>query len=179
MASSPVYLGDPFVAAANFVIDSLEGGGRLTDHPSDAGKVTRWGISQRAHPQIDVRTLDRPGALRIYHDQYWLTCYGDNLDRPLALLVFAAWVNMPPREAAKCLQRAVTGVKVDGSLGSRTLGAARRFKPQSELRARFSRECIEYYIHLCERVPFHRPNLHGWIGRVCRVADEAGKWGAE
>lgn len=179
MASSPVHHGDAFLGAVNFVIDTLEGGGRLTNHSTDAGRLTKWGISQRGNPDLDIAGLTRDDAIGVYFERYWVPCYGDNLPRPLALAVFAAYVNLPPREAARCLQRAVGRVAVDGVLGSQTLGAARRFKPESELRARFARECIEYYVRLCDSVPFHRPNLHGWIGRVTRVSDEAGKWGAE
>lgn len=166
--------GDAFVGAVNFVIDVLEGGGRLIE---DSGGATRWGVSKRANPDLDIASLTRDEAVRIYHERYWLPCHGDQLPPPIALPFFAAYVNMSPRDATKCLQRALGTVKVDGVLGPKTLGAARRFRPQCELRARFTRACVEFYVALTERVPFYVRYRHGWIGRVARVADEAGAWG--
>jgi len=178
VATSPLHYGDTFRAAVDFVIDRLEGGGQFVDRPTDLGGPTKWGISQRQYPNLDIAKLTREGAVGIYYTDYWVPCYGDNMPPPLALLVFAAWVNMPPREVARCLQKAVGGVVVDGVLGSKTLGAVRKYTPQSELRARFSRECIGYYQRLVDRAPFHKPNLQGWIGRVLRVADEShDSWG--
>ena len=177
MASSPVHHGDAFLGAVDFLIDVLEGGGRFSNRPDDAGGPTRWGISKKTYPALDIRNLTRDQAKQIYYDDFWIPCFGEALPAPLALAFFVTYVNLPPREAVKCLQRAVGTVKVDGMLGSQTLGTARRFTPQREIRARFARECVEYYARLCVARPFHRPNLHGWIGRVCRVADEAGRWG--
>lgn len=179
MATSPVHYADAFRDAADFLIDVLEGGGQLTDNPNDAGRLTRWGISQRQYPALDIRNLTREQAIQIYYDDYWVPCYADNLPRPLALIVFCAWVNIGPRSTAMCLQRAVGTVEVDGRLGSRTLGAARRFRTELELRARLNREIIDFYTRLSTDKPFHRPNLKGWIGRVLRVADMAGQWAAE
>ena len=37
----------------------LEGQGEYVDHPADRGGPTRWGISQRAYPEEDIRHLTR------------------------------------------------------------------------------------------------------------------------
>lgn len=179
MATSPVHYADTFREAVDFLIDVLEGGGKYTDRPSDPGGKTKWGISQKQYPALDIRNLSRDQAVQIYFDDYWVPCYGDNLPGPLALIVFCAWVNMPPAVVARCLQRAVGSVEVDGRLGSRTLGGARRYTPAYELRVRMNRECIGYYTRLVEAKPYLHANLNGWIGRVLRVADKAGEWGAE
>lgn len=174
MATSPVHDGDAFVGAVRYLIDILEGGGQLVH---DSGGATHWGISERANPDVDVERLSREDAIRIYHDRYWRPCRGDDLPPAIALAYFAAFVNMKPDAATRCLQRAIGSVKVDGLLGPKTLGAARVFTPASELRARFTRSCVEYYLSLTEHVPFYLQYRHGWIGRVARVADEAGAWG--
>lgn len=164
---------DAFVAAVNYTIDTLEGGGRLT---RDTGGATRFGISKRGNPDVDVENLTRDDAVRLYHERYWLPARCDQLPAALALQFFVAYVNMPPKVAVRLLQAAL-GVEQDGRIGPLTIGAAREFLPRSELRARFSRACLEYYIALAENRPVYRPYRHGWIGRVCRVADEAGRWG--
>lgn len=171
-------MSDPFVAAVNYLIDRIEGGQKLVD---DQGGLTRFGISKRGNPDIDIEQLTREDAVRLYHERYWTPARCDRLPPALALQFFVAYVNMKPAGAIKALQTALveagTLVRVDGVLGPQTLGAAREYKPQAELRACFSRACIDHYVSLAEDWPKHRPSLHGWIGRVCRVADEAGAWG--
>lgn len=166
-------MSDPFVTAVNFVIDVLEGGGALV---YDSGGATRFGISKRGNPDIDVEQLSREEAVRLYHERYWRPSRADELPPALALVYFAAYVNMRSGEAVRCLQRAAD-VQVDGILGPTTLAGAQGFRPQSEIRARFSRAAIESYLALVRERPVHTPSLHGWIGRVCRAADEAGRWG--
>ena len=176
MASSPVHHGDAFLGAVDFLIDVLEGGGRYSDRNSDRGGRTKWGISERSYPGLDIRALTRDQATRVYYDDFWIPCYGDNLDAPLALAFFCCYVNLPPREAVKCLQRALETVKVDGRLGSQTLGTARRYRPQQTIRAQFAAECNLYYYRLCEALKDQKVNLKGWTRRVTKVSDEAGIW---
>jgi len=62
--------------------------GGLVDNPNDAGGVTKYGISQRAHPHLDVRNLTLEDAKEIYRVKYWEAIQGD--DRPFheALAIF-------------------------------------------------------------------------------------------
>jgi hypothetical protein len=39
-------------------------------NPNDPGGVTAWGISQAAHPDIDVVTLTKDDAIRVYWSRY-------------------------------------------------------------------------------------------------------------
>ena len=168
--------GDPFVGAVNFLIDVLETS-EYTNDPDDAGGETHFGISKRAHPAVDIRNLTRDRAISIYHEDYWRPSRCDILPLGLSLQWFAAYVNMRPQSAVRCLQRAVTRVVVDGVLGPKTIAAVQQFRPQRELRACFSRECVEHYLAIVRKHPPQVKYQRGWIGRVCRVADEAGAWG--
>lgn len=107
------------------VIIALEGGDRLVDDPADPGGVTRWGISQRAHPDVDVRALTREQAQQIYRRAYWDPMRCDELPPPLDLAVFDAAVNQGRAAAARMLQEAL-GVTIDGIIGAQTIAAARR-----------------------------------------------------
>ena len=169
--------GDPFIGAVNFVIDTLEKE-TYTDAPDDAGGPTKFGISKRANPDLDIAALTRDDAIRVYHERYWRPCHADLFPPGIALQFFAAFVNMRPENAVRCVQRAAFAT-VDGVMGPQTVAAVQQFRPQSELRSRFSRECIEFYVYLVRRVPSNTKWLHGWLGRVCRVADEAGQWGGQ
>lgn len=96
--------------------------GNFADDPRDPGGATRWGISQRAHPDVDVRNLTLAGARAIYKSQYWDELRCDELPPPLALMAFDAAVNCRPERAARWLQAAV-GTAQDGVIGPKTLAA--------------------------------------------------------
>jgi lysozyme family protein len=155
-----------FLESVDFVIDCLEGGGRLI---RDSGGWTRWGISQKGNPDVDVLDLTRDAAVSLYHDRYWLPCGAPSLPRGLDLLVFDAGVNMGPRVAVKLLQD-ILAVPADGIPGPRTLGAASHFANQRELRALYNDSRQRAYEQM------HGPN-RGWRLRTWRVADEAGRVG--
>ena len=57
-----------FDIAFSRLIDS-EGG--LTDNPKDPGGLTKFGISQRSYPDIDIRNLTLDQAKAIYLRDFW------------------------------------------------------------------------------------------------------------
>jgi lysozyme family protein len=161
-----------FSRAVAFVIDKLEGGPKLV---SDSGGLTKWGISKKGNPDVDVANLTREEAEAIYRRRYWNVVKADLLPEPLALLVFDAGVNMSTRVAVQILQR-VLEVTDDGTIGPETLLAVRSFKYQDELRVRYNALRIMSYVDLVRRKPFNQANLWGWICRCERVVAEATIW---
>ena len=61
----------------------------------DAGGATRWGISQRANPEVDIFSLSRDDAIAIYKIKYWREAW-DALPAGFALCVFDCAVNQGP-----------------------------------------------------------------------------------
>lgn len=162
-----------FGPCVRFLIDRLEGGGaRVTD----SGGLTRWGISTRAYPNLDIENLSREGAEAIYARDYWAPVAADAMEPGLALLVFSAAVNAGARAAAIALQR-VLGVAEDGKVGPGTLGAVATYRPRAELRAAYCEMQLREYEALVRRVPAYTKYHHGWRMRVMRAADEAGRLG--
>lgn len=108
------------------VILAHETGGRAdggyTNDPKDPGGETRWGISKRFNPSVDVRNLTRAQAEEIYRQKYWLPLRCDEMPYAVALHVFDAAVNPGQGWAAKALQAAL-GVATDGRLGNVTMAA--------------------------------------------------------
>lgn len=158
--------------AIGYVIDVLEGGGRLV---TDSGGPTRWGVSKKAYPGLDIANLARETAEDIYRRDYWNKIKGDLLPPPLALIVFSAAVNMGCRRAIELLQEALN-VDSDGIMGPQTLIAAQGYRPEYELRARFNEAWLRSYFDLSRRKPIYMSWLYGWAMRVFRTADEAGRW---
>ena len=163
-----------FRDACRFVVDALEGGGKPI---RDQGGLTRWGISQRAYPTLDIEHLTRDRAETLYHEDFWRPVRGYALPPALSLVVFDAAVNQGVTRAAKMLQKALRLEVVDGVIGPITVSAAKMAMPQSELIVRFLSERLNEYEWLARTDPQkHGSSLLGWRNRLYRLAMEAGRW---
>lgn len=84
-----------FIASVAFTIFREVGNspnGGYTNDPHDPGGETKWGISKRYHPNIDILKLDRHEAERIYYLEYWLASGADRMPWPYCLAVFDSCV---------------------------------------------------------------------------------------
>ena len=61
--------------------------GGYSDDPSDAGGETKYGISKRAHPELDIPNLTREQANEIAYADYWVPVGGDELPWPVSLVM--------------------------------------------------------------------------------------------
>lgn len=50
---------------------NLREDGGYTNDPADPGGETKWGMSKRAHPNLDIKNLTLPEALAIYQREYY------------------------------------------------------------------------------------------------------------
>ncbi len=91
--------------------------------PNDPGGETKWGISQKAFPQLDIKNLTLEKAKDIYLTDYWNPCHCDELPSQFAIAMFDCGVNQGTGAARRLLQMAL-GVRVDGNIGSYTIKAA-------------------------------------------------------
>lgn len=98
-------------------------GGYVNDK-RDPGGETKYGISKRSYPHLDIASLTVDEAGEIYRADYWNKVRGDELPPALALCVFDTAVNMGVHRAILLLQRSL-GVSADGRLGPVTMNAAK------------------------------------------------------
>lgn len=91
--------------------------------PDDRGGATKFGIDQRSHPNVNIRSLTEEQATEIYWNKYWLQSKAQELPYGVGEVVFDISVNNGRSRAHKWLQEAL-GVKVDGVVGPVTLRAA-------------------------------------------------------
>lgn len=106
-----------FDAAVQFVLDH-EGG--YVWHVADKGGETNFGISQRAYPSEDIRTLTRDRAIEIYRRDYW-DALPDVYD-PVRFLLFDFGVNAGVNRSVRTLQTAI-GTTADGIFGPKSHAA--------------------------------------------------------
>ncbi len=62
--------------------------GSYTNIPGDLGGETKWGISKKAHPNVDIKNLTLEGAMEIYYNEYWKTTVAPALEYPFCTVVF-------------------------------------------------------------------------------------------
>lgn len=151
--------GAAFDRALAFVLQH-EGGDTITDDPADPGGLTKWGISLRSYPGLDIRALTRDQAADIYCADYWHAGSCDALPPGVAVMHMDACVNQGVKAAAKLLQLAA-GVTADGAIGPKTLAAVQRMDAAALLTEYAARRMSHY-----GRLPhFDRFGL-GWSRRL-------------
>lgn len=153
-------------ACIDFVLEH-EGGAEISDHPDDPGGLTRWGISERAHPGLDILHLTQIEAEAIYQRDYWFPCACDRLPYPVSLAVFDYAVNSGQTVAKKALQRAA-GAEPDGHIGPKTMQAVEAIHPDV-IAARIVDARLAYYISVVRRKPASLVFLKGWMRRLIHL----------
>lgn len=142
-------------------IIGLEGG--YVDDPRDPGGETKYGISKRAYPDVDIKALTLDQAKGIYHRDYWDAVKADQLPWPLSAYVFDSAVNQGVSVAILLLQKTLN-VKADGILGQQTLGAVRKHDQQELASLYMAQRALRY----TGTRNFDRFGL-GWMKRLFKI----------
>lgn len=138
----------------------------------DRGGLTKWGIDQASHPDVNIRALDYDGAARIYAVNEWAKCRCDDLPEGVDIAVFDTAVNCGAGTAIILLQRAlnncghgsVPALREDGYIGPKTIRAAQRIGAEVIEKIMALRE--GRYHNIVESNQSQRRFLHGWLNRV-------------
>lgn len=115
--------------------------GAFTDHPADPGGKTKWGISQKAYPDLNIANLKKTDAYAIYFADYWLKAGCNEMEFPLACTVFDTAINMGVSKAKDFLAK------------------TKDVKEYIELRT-------QRYLQLADRNPKLKVFLKGWLRRI-------------
>lgn len=141
--------------------------GAYSNHPSDPGGETMWGVAvARANGyQGPMKSMPVDVAKAIYRKQYWDATRSDELPEVVRYAVFDAAVNSGVGQSVRWLQRAL-GVADDGKIGSVTLGAAKVANPEALLRAVLAQR-LRFMTKLSNWPAFSR----GWASRVADLME--------
>jgi len=150
------------------IIDQIiisEGGDRITNDSLDSGGLTKFGISQRANPGVDIVNLTYEQARVIYEKKYISSIHFDRIgDRQLRDQLIDYGVNSGPSIAIMKLQE-IVGVKVDGIVGPKTLAAV-----ASLVSADISRALVAKRILMMGHIVHDKPSqvkyINGWLARA-------------
>ena len=146
----------------------LEHEGGYVNDPKDLGGETKYGITKRFYPDIDIKNLTIEQATEIYKKDYWDRNKVESLPQNLWHIYFDMCVNMGKRTAVKVLQRAANNkgkdIEVDGGLGPATIGALKGVELD---RVRAFR--VKYYVDLITARPEQEKFYLGWFRRALEV----------
>ena len=166
-----------FLRALAFTLD-FEGGDKFTDHPSDHGGKTKWGITEStldahiAHGEClpPIENLTLLTAMGIYWTDYWLAAGCDEIeDRNIAAKCFDQCVNLGASAAGKLLQRAVNKVVnahlvEDGVVGPVTIAATNHANPDALISALMQAQA-DRYLTIVDHDQTQAVFLRGWLRR--------------
>lgn len=167
--------------------------GGLTDHKSDPGGITNFGISLRFlkdFPELgdidgdgdvdaeDIRNLTVTEAMEIYNKVWWVTYkYGRIVDQTIATKVLDFAVNMGAKRAHILLQQALNkafGLRLtaDGVLGPATFSVINAIDDGADEQRLLTAYCDEAW-GFYQRLIAKRPELgvfkNGWRNRAYSI----------
>lgn len=137
--------------------------------PQDRGGETKYGVAQKANPDVPVRDLNLYGAQAVYFYKYWLVGKCDRMPYPLTIIHFDGCVNHGPSRAARFLQSAA-GVEADGVIGNQTLQAIAE-QDQATIIQNIAAARTQFYHDIVARNPSQQIFLNGWLRRITEVTD--------
>lgn len=136
----------------------------IAEHdPDDSGGITKFGIDQRAHPDVNIESLNYDQAKKIYMNDYYLKLKIDTFPEKLQLIAVNISVVSGFFQMAKFLQRAL-GVTDDGIIGKMTMAALK----EADV-VRVGHSMIAQYDAFYRKLAVTRPKdakyLAGWLNR--------------
>ncbi len=140
-----------FRRALAFVLE-FEGG--YSNDPDDPGGETKWGISKRAYPNVDILNLTPEQALEIYSRDYWDALDCDSYSYPNAISIFDTAVNCGVNRTRKWIE--LTNKSPENI-------------PLHEGVLQFRRK---HYYNLADQNRWAKKYLNGWLRRLNKLRKE-------
>jgi lysozyme family protein len=132
---------------------TTEGG--YVNNPQDPGGETKYGISKRAYPNIDIAKLTLDQALNIYYNAYWQPLGLSNYPFPVAFVCLDCAILCGPRWISNVMKNAYLDLK-------------------SQVK---NWDIYTMYI-LQKRISYHTADVNfktfgqGWLNRVAKLMQE-------
>jgi lysozyme family protein len=148
----------------------LEDEGGIAQVTGDAGGLTKYGISQRSYPLLDIRNLTVQKAESIYKSDWWDANSLDEINsQDIANKIFLGMINLGVTVTIKASQRALCAVgstvAVDGDFGPETRAAVNDAS-QGWLLDRLRVELALVYTNIVENKSMDLKFLEGWLFRA-------------
>jgi lysozyme family protein len=164
-----------FEAAFNWMIKHE---GVYSNDFCDTGGETKYGISNRQYPNINIEKLTLQQAKEIYYNDFFINPGLHKLedcDEEIIVRTFDFGVNAGTTNAIKILQRSarIIGHKLqdDGVIGEKTISVFQETSEKYSLKkmlviAAFVSMADAYYRQIVISYPKNKKFLDGWLNRI-------------
>lgn len=133
----------------------------------DKGGSTKYGISKKAYPDVDIENLTLDDAVAIYRRDYW---DASNLTKvnseKVAMAIFDWSVNSGVWIAVKSIQ-GIVGAKKDGILGPKTIACINSAK--DDVIFAYMKDRKDFYVDIVKRNNTQIRFLKGWLNRIINI----------
>lgn len=150
----------------------LQHEGGYVNHPNDKGGETKYGITKRRYPDLDIKNLTKAKAIELYKRDFWDSSRIEVYPDIIRLQMFDMSVNMGPKSAVKVLQRALNRLGYDflgtGTLGPATMKAV-TITPALSLYFWIGIERLAYYNSIVVNNKSQVVFLKGWTNRTIDI----------
>lgn len=143
------------------IVRVLEHEQGYVNHPNDPGRETKYGISKRSYPALDIKNLTKEQAIEIYRRDFWHPI-DEGIPGQAVYQVLDSAVNHGMGNTRRFIQRAV-GVADDGVIGPLTLATLRSADP-NDFTLNFIAERLDFMTKLSIWPSFGR----GWARRIAQ-----------
>ena len=140
-------------------------GGYVNDE-LDLGGETKYGITKRWYPNVDIKNLTMDNAIDIYYRDYWQPSKAQNLPEEIKPTYLDMCINMGKKQAVIVLQQAINSVKrkkiaVDGYIGPITIQYANKVSKR-----RLQAYRCKFYANVVQDKPKQERFYYGWFKRA-------------
>jgi len=151
--------------------------GDYSNDPHDPGGETKFGISKRSYPHVDIAKLTLMDAKLLYYWDFWQRIGLDAIRGDVAAEIFDTAVNMGVVMAVRIVQRACNyfgaGLKVDGVFGPKTIAAIKNQASWDLLKVLNAIQLSEY-IDIINDNPSQQRYAKGWLKRIQLTPEKEG-----
>lgn len=150
----------------------IEGG--YVDDPVDRGGETKFGISKRAYPNVDIKNLTLEDAKQIYWNDFWnplllaqCNWYQHKLEIFEQAVNFGKWrATIHVQQALHFLGR--TDILADGVMGPKTMAALNELKHEKAVIFLKIMNGLQFsfYLEIVKARESQKRFFVGWIKRV-------------
>ena len=155
---------------SRIIAEILKHEGGYVNHPADKGGPTKYGITQRTYPDLDIASLTREQAAEIYYRDWYLPLRCDRInDERVALKLLDVAVNMGASRAVRIFQQSLVerghDIQTTGRINDATIAAANKANPEKLLEV-FRRRQADRYRAIIAADPSQAVFERGWMNRV-------------
>lgn len=139
---------EKFNKLVQFIFDRE--GREYENNPADSGGETKYGISKKAFPSLNIKELTEDQAKEIYYKNYWLPMNCENYEIKLALCIFDCAVNQGCGMAKQILTE---------------------LHPSILTTENYLLKRLRHYFNLCQMNPKLFVFLKDWVLRVIKCSE--------